>query len=110
MSYNKLSNIMTGVMESYDFVITLYVTDWLRITKGRNKKSEKSEDLPDFCTRIKAIHFHQYVMSSCDDPTKIENVFNIRGVLQYKFETKSAQNQHWSKTLFAVFYPVCKMT
>lgn len=40
-----------------------------------------SVNFPDSHSRIKAIHFHQYVMSPCDDPTKIENVFNIRGVL-----------------------------
>ena len=62
---------------------------------SRDKEGAKSNiDFPDFCTRIKAIHFHQYVMSPCDDLTKIKNVFNIRGVLQYKFDTKSAQNQH----------------
>jgi hypothetical protein len=38
-------------------------------------------NFPDFCTRIKAKHFHQYVASSCDDTANIENVSNIRGVL-----------------------------
>ena len=51
MGYNKLSNIMIRVMESYDFAITLYVTDWLQVTNRRNKKSEKSEDLPDLIAR-----------------------------------------------------------
>ena len=39
MSYNKLPNIMIEVMESYDFVITLCVTDWLQEIK--NLKSQK---------------------------------------------------------------------
>lgn len=41
-------------------------------------------NFPDSHSRIKAIHFHRYVMSSYDDPTNIENVFNICGVLQDK--------------------------
>ena len=42
MSYNKLPNIMVKVMESYDFVITLCVTDLLRTIKGEIKKNLKS--------------------------------------------------------------------
>ena len=52
MSYNKLSNIMIGVMESYDSAITLYVTDLLRAINRENKKSEKSEDFPDLISHI----------------------------------------------------------
>ena len=34
-----------------------------------------------FPFKEKAKHFHQYVASSSDDTTNIENVSNIRGVL-----------------------------
>ena len=44
ISYNKLSNVRTGVMESYDSVTTLYVTSWLQVIKKEENKIEKIED------------------------------------------------------------------
>ena len=66
MSYNKLSNIMTEVMESYDFAITSHVTDWLRAINRRNKKSEKSEDLPDLIDESSVKHVY-FVAESKDN-------------------------------------------
>ena len=54
-------------------------------------------NLPDFQFRLKSETLSSKYVCLLPDSTKLENVFYIRGVLDFKFPPNIPENQYWQE-------------